>query len=212
MFQLRTCIQDRTISSIYNISILYCSCSVLTLYHPFPITKMEILTDWNLSNVLGNDGLANSNKHLNLRPDMSSSTGRANTIGSGTVLRHSDSGNSWLLRALRILRTGITDMSTVDDDTILLPWNMGWAQSSLSVLLSTPESLDVITPADYPVRANGPGIYTTTSRGHRSLKTTRARLTQRLMVDEDNWPALIDENDKFGGVSRRISNFNDKTP
>lgn len=109
--------------------------------------RTRILTDWNLSNVLGNTGLASSNRHLNLRPGISSSTGRANTIGSDTVLRHSDSGNSWLPRTLRILRMGITDMSIEDDDTSRLFWNMGWAQSSLSVLLSTPESLEVMSAA-----------------------------------------------------------------
>lgn len=95
------------------------------------------LTLWNLSSVPGNVGLANSNRHLSLRLGISSRTGLANTMGSLTELRHKDNGNSWFF----IRWTGTTDMSA-DDTSLLL--NIGCAQSSLSVLLSTPESLEVI--------------------------------------------------------------------
>lgn len=95
------------------------------------------LTLWNLSNVPENVGLANSNKHLNFRLGISSRTGLANTMGLLTELRHKDNGNSRVF----ILCTGTIDMSA-DDTSLLL--NIGCAQSSLSVLLSTPESLEVI--------------------------------------------------------------------
>jgi len=74
-----------------------------------------ILTDWNLSSVPGNAGLANSNRHLNVRPGISLSMGRVNTIGgSDKELRHRDNGKSWFF----ILRTGTRDISA--DDTSLL--------------------------------------------------------------------------------------------
>jgi len=104
-----------------------------------------ILTDWNLSSVPGNVGFANSNRHLNVRPGISLSMGRANTIGGSDIeLRHRDNGKSWFF----ILRTGTRDISA-DDTSLLL--NFGWAQSSLSVLLSTPESLDVMSSSSQPV-------------------------------------------------------------
>jgi len=103
-----------------------------------------ILTDWNLSSVPGKVGLANSNRHLNLRPGISLSMGRANTIGGSDIeLRHRDNGKSWFF----ILRTGTKDISA-DDTSLLL--NFGCAKSSLSVLLSTPESLDVISSGSRP--------------------------------------------------------------
>jgi len=94
--------------------------------------------------VPGNVGLANSNRHLNLRPGISLNMGRANKMGGSDIeLRHRDNGNSWFF----ILCTGTSDISA-DDTRFLL--NFGWAKSSLSVLLSTPESLDVISSSSRP--------------------------------------------------------------
>lgn len=100
----------------------------------------QILTDWNPSRGVGNVGLASSNRHLSLRLGISSSKGRVNTTGSAAdmELRHKDRGNSWRFT----LATGTRDVSAADDTSLLL--NVGCAQSSLSVLLSTPESLDVM--------------------------------------------------------------------
>lgn len=104
----------------------------------------QILTDWNPSRGVGNVGLANSNRHLSLRLGISSSKGRVNTMGSAAdmELRHKDRGNSWCFT----LATGTRDVSAADDTSLLL--NVGCAQSSLSVLLSTPESLDVMVAND----------------------------------------------------------------